>query len=597
MGGIIDIEELISLPIFYFEKVSHDGKKVAFFWNKTGRHELYIKDIETGEIKQVSRGQLPLSPKVPLIWSRDDRLLVTGIDKDGNEQHDIYGFDIKTGEFFEIFKSGGQNYPADFSPDNKKLVFLSTKDGQMNLYIIDLDKKEVKKLTDFEKPVINAIFSDDGEYIYIEANETDDLRNRDVYRLRDDGTELELFFKTRIGNSDDIVDIKGDFAGIMSDFEGFFQPGIMNLKTKEVKWFGDKKHDEYALQISPDKKLFLTLRTENAQLLPHLYEIETGREVRLNLPKGAYNARFAGSRKLLLTHSAPVFRSRMILYDLDKNFFEIFQDAEYGKIKRESLSDAECVKYKSFDGEEIESILYKPKNLKEGEKVPVVVWVHGGPAGVEILRFSLYAQCLTSTGFAVFMPNFRGSFGYGKEFMESIIMDWGGKEQKDIAWGVKFLKQFEWIDEKRIAVVGGSFGGYSVYWQMVKFPQLWRAGVAWVGITDLLKLYEESMPHFKYFLKYYMGDPQKNKDLWIERSPITHIRNFKGPLLIIHGVNDPRCPLSQAKVFRKKLIELGFKEGKDFEYHELFEEGHGSTHKEHLLREFKLMVDFLKRKV
>jgi dipeptidyl aminopeptidase/acylaminoacyl peptidase len=286
----------------------------------------------------------------------------------------------------------------------------------------------------------------------------------------------------------------------------------------------------------------------------------------------------------------------MLLYDIEKGRSRVFQDAEYGSINPSDFSDAECVKYKSKDGTEIEAILYKPKDIKPNEKVPAVVFVHGGPYGQDTLRFDIYAQFITSLGFAVLQPNFRGSIGYGKAFKEAVIKDWGGKDAEDVVTGAEYLKKMDWIDGNRIVVAGGSYGGYATYWQMVRYPEVWGGGIAWVGITDLLKLYEESMPHFKYFLRESMGDPEKDRDLWIERSPITHAKNLKSPLLIVHGVNDPRCPISQARIFRDKLIELGLKEGKDFEYIELSKEGHGSTDKEQKIRIFKLMAEFLRQR-
>jgi dipeptidyl aminopeptidase/acylaminoacyl peptidase len=596
----IDIEELASLPIFYSTTVSWSKTKVAFFWNKTTRHELYVKDIPTGEVKQVSKGQLPRSPKAPISWSRDDKYIVTGIDVAGNEQYDLYAFDIETGEFFEVTKSEGQNYPGDFSPDNKKMIVYSSREKQMNLYILNWQTKEIKKLTDFDNPVLRGIWAEDGEWIYFHTNECKDLRNIDIYRIRPDGTGLMRFLSLKEGSQDYITDISftNNLAAITSDFKGLYQPGIVNLKTKEIRWFGDSKHEETSLELSKDGRYLLTIKSINAEWRPVLYEVDTGKKLDLNLPKGVYlSCQFVSKDKIFLTHSAPTHRERMLLYDMVKGTYQVFQEAEYGSIDPKVFSDAECIKYKSKDGTEIEAILYKPRDIKSNEKVPAVVFVHGGPEAQDILRFDIYAQFITSLGFAVLQPNFRGSIGYGKVFREALINDWGGKDAEDIVAGAEYLKKLPWIDGNRIVVAGGSYGGYATYWQMVKYPKTWAAGIAWMGITDLLRLYEESMPHLRYFLREAMGEPEKNKDLWIERSPITHAKNLKAPLLIIHGVNDPRCPISQARIFRDKLIKLGFKKGEDFEYTELSEEGHGSTDRDQRIRIFKLIAKFLTRRL
>lgn len=595
----IDVEELISLPIFYSTRISWDESKIAFYWNKTGRHELYVKDIETGRTEQISNGQLSRSPGTPIIWSRDNRYLIMGIDKGGNEQHDIFAFDLRSKKFLEISKSEGQNYPGEFSPDNKMMLFSSTRKNQMNIYIIDWNTKKVHQLTNFDNPAMGGLWTKDGEWIYFSTNESKNLRNEDIYRIKPDGSNLERFLRLKEGSSETFSDIsKDNLAAITSDYGGLYQPGIINLKTKEIKWLGDNSHEEITGKFSSDGRYLITLKCINAEWRPSLYEVSSGKKLALNLPNGFYySAQFADKEKIFFMHSNPTHRSRMLLYDIKNGEFEVFQDAEYGNINPDNFSDAKCVKYKSRDGTEIEAVLYRPKGIRKGEKVPAIVFVHGGPKSQSILSFHVYAQCLASSGFAVLQPNYRGSIGYGNKFSDALIKDWGGKEAEDIASGGEYLQTLNWIKGDKIGIAGASYGGYSTYWQMVKYPHLWKAGVAWVGITDLLKMYEESMPHFKYFLRFYLGDPEENKNLWIERSPITHISNFKGPLLILHGVNDPRCPISQARIFRDKLIESGFKEGKHFEYQEFGEEGHGSSDREQRVKVFRLMLDFLKRKL
>jgi dipeptidyl aminopeptidase/acylaminoacyl peptidase len=124
--------------------------------------------------------------------------------------------------------------------------------------------------------------------------------------------------------------------------------------------------------------------------------------------------------------------------------------------------------------------------------------------------------------------------------------------------------------------------------------------VAWIGLTDLLDQYENTMPHYRTeLMEKYLGTPEENEELLVERSPITHVENLAAPLLIVHGVNDRRVPVSQARLFRDALEAAGYEEGEaaDFEYHELGEEGHASTDQDQKLRTFRLLVDFLDRRV
>jgi dipeptidyl aminopeptidase/acylaminoacyl peptidase len=208
-------------------------------------------------------------------------------------------------------------------------------------------------------------------------------------------------------------------------------------------------------------------------------------------------------------------------------------------------------------------------------------------------------QSLVAAGYAVFAPNFRGSSGRGREFMQMVHGDWGGDEQGDIAEAGRWLQHQAWIDEDRVGVIGRSFGGYSTYCQLTMYPQLWATGVAIVGMTDLQALYEESMPHFKSTLEDFLGDPDENEARYRERSPVEHVDAISAPVYVIHGENDPRCPLSQAELFRAALEEKGWTAGKDgeFEYTVLGEEGHGSTDVEQRVRVYDLLTDFLRRRL
>jgi len=209
----------------------------------------------------------------------------------------------------------------------------------------------------------------------------------------------------------------------------------------------------------------------------------------------------------------------------------------------------------------------------------------------------VFAQFLADRGIVVIEPNPRGSSGYGVEFRDACLKDWAGKDLEDIEGAVNYLRSQPDVDPARIGVFGGSYGGYMTYMAMTKKPDLWKAGVAWVGITDLHLLYEGSMEHFKYYLRQQMGDPEQDAGLWRDRSAIHFADRLRGKLLIVHGTNDPRCPLNQATTFRDRLLELGRVEGEDFEYVELSEEGHGSTDIGQKIRTYTLLADFMARRL
>jgi len=151
------------------------------------------------------------------------------------------------------------------------------------------------------------------------------------------------------------------------------------------------------------------------------------------------------------------------------------------------------------------------------------------------------------------------------------------------------------IDANRLGLWGWSYGGYMTFMATTKKPDSWKAAVASVGITDLHRLYEKNNDQFKYYLRQQMGDPERNADLWRERSAIHFADRLRAKLLMIHGSNDPRCPVEQSQLFRDKLLELGRTEGADFEYVEFTDQGHGSADIAHKIRTYQLMADYFQR--
>ena len=304
---------------------------------------------------------------------------------------------------------------------------------------------------------------------------------------------------------------------------------------------------------------------------------------------------FQVDARLLVIYSTDTTRPSMVAYDLATDTHETLLPAEYGSLDPSVFVGGEHVYYQSFDGLAIPAILDRPPEVAEGARLPAIVHVHGGPTAQFFRGFDPFAQFLVDKGFVVLEPNIRGSTGYGVGFRDAALKDWGGADLEDVAAGAEYLKGVPYVDPDRIVVFGGSYGGYMTFMAVTKKPDLWRAGVAWVGITDLKRMYDTSMEHFKYFLREQMGDPEQHAALWADRSAINFADRLRARLLMVHGANDPRCPVEQSRIFRDRLLELGREEGADFEYVELSDEGHGSNDIEQKIRTFRILADYLYR--
>jgi len=629
------LEELASLPTMAHPTVSPGGDEVALYYDVSGRNELHVLDVESGELEQWSDGEVPRNARWWATWDADGERVFFHLDEDGNEQNDIYALS-RDGGAEPIVEMEGQCAVADVSDDGSTLLFASSRDGQMNLYRHDLETGGTEKITEYERAVWGGLLSPDGERVAYATNETDDFDNKDVYVADVDGSEPHNLEIGEVGAEAAPADWgpDGDRLLVSDNTEDLGRMGVYHLGSGEVEWLGDGSDEESPDAFMPDGDRVIGTRTRDAVTMPVVYDLDTGDAREFDLPDGVAGFGMAGAGEnvldddtVILTHTTPTTRSELLAYDLSTDESETLIEAEYGPFSPEEFADAEyftvesdgvpetnqaAIEHEPYEELEIGALLYD-----SGERPsPLIVNPHGGPRGRDSKRFDLYTQVLVSQGFSVLQVNYRGSTGRGREFVEELIDDWGGAEQGDVAVAAEHvLDTRDWIEEDRVVVFGGSYGGYSAYWQMVQYPEFYDAGIAWIGLTDLEDMFENTMPHFRTeLMEKYLGTPEENPDLYEERSPVTHVQNVDAPLFLVHGVNDRRVPVSQARIMRDALEEAGYEEAVDgvasktpqadgeavdgdFEYRELGEEGHASSDQAQKLRMFRLLADFLERRV
>ncbi|MEK7863577.1 MAG: S9 family peptidase, partial [Chloroflexota bacterium] len=534
-----------------------------------------------------------------------------GKDTGGNEQHDLYAIDVTTGAVRQLSSDpGAEEHAAEWSPDdewllvntNKRLPEALDRPGQLNLWKVKRDGTSYVPLTRHSFPAFASAsgWSKDGTRIaYVTNEDMSDLKNRDGYIVDPDGTHPRKVWSVRKGSQDTFGGWHPDSRriAVTSDASGDNRAGILDVETGEVRWLSAEGVEEHALRFSKDGRLLACIRNHESSVTPVIYDVSTGAARTLKLPAGfAVGAQFFDQdRKLLVTYSTDVTRSSLVAYDLASDTYETLLAPEYGSIDRAAFVPSAHVYYPTFDGTQVPAILYTPRDIAPGERLPAIVHVHGGPTAQWYRGFDPFAQFLADRGFVVIEPNIRGSTGYGVAFRDAAIRDWGGADLEDVAAAAEYLKTLPYVDAGRLVVFGGSYGGFMTLIAATKKPDLWKAAIAWVGISDLHAMWAESKEHFRYFLREQMGDPEDDRALWRDRSAIEFADQLRAKLLMVHGVNDPRCPVSQSRIFRDKLAQLGRTEGQDFEYVELGEEGHGSADIQQKIRTFTILADYLDR--
>ena len=610
------LESLARLPTLAHPTASNDGQEVALYYDITGRNELHVVDVDSGRMAQWSDGEVPRNARWWVDWASDGEEVFFHLDDDGNEQNDIHAIS-RDGETESLIEMDGQAMLTDVGEDGKTLLVGSSRDGQMNLYRHHLGG-ETEKITDYERAAWGGVLSPDCERVAYGTNETDDYENMDVYVANADGSDPRNLEIGETGAEAVATDWgpEGERLLVGDNSTDLGRLGIYDLAAETVEWLGDGEFEETPTAFLPDGGHVIGIRSRDAADVPVVYDLDTGEGREFDLPDGV--ATFGNANPVLdenrvvLTHTTPTQRPELLVYDVSTHEYETLVEAEYGPFDPEDFADAEyftfesdgvpetrqaAVEHEPYAELEIEALFYD----SGARPSPLIVNPHGGPRHRDTRRFDLYTQVLVSLGFSVLQVNYRGSTGRGREFVEELYDDWGGAEQGDVAVAAEhIIETYDWIDTDRIVVFGGSYGGYSAYWQMVQYPDLYDAGVAWIGLTDLEDMFENTMPHFRTeLMQKNLGTPEENPDLYRERSPVAHVENISAPIFVVHGVNDRRVPVSQARIFREALEDAGYEEGTDgdFEYRELGEEGHASSDQDQKLRMFEALAEFLERRV
>ncbi len=608
------LEALANLPTMAHPVASPEGDRVALYYDISGRNELHVLDVESGDLEQWSDGEVPRNARWFVDWTADGERVLFHLDDDGNEQNDIHVID-ETGATEAVVKIDGQAVLSDATEEY--VYFASSRDGQMNLYRQAFDADEPEKLTEYERAVWGGELAPTEDHIAYSTNETDDFDNKDVYIADADGSNPRNLEIGEVGAEAVPNDWgpDGERLLVTDNTEDLGRLGIYDLASDEIQWLGDGTYEEGGETFLPDGERVLGIRSRAAESIPVIYDVETGEGRELELPAGVASFGMWGNpildeNRVLITQTTTTTRPELLEYDLSTDEYDVLLEAEYGPFEPADFADVEyftidstgvpetrqaAVEHEPYEELEIEAMLYDSGQRPS----PLIVNPHGGPRARDTKRFNLYSQVLAARGYSVLQVNYRGSTGKGREFVETLIDDWGGAEQGDVVVAAEHaLEEYDWLDDDRIIVFGGSYGGYSAYWQLVQYPDFYDAGIAWIGLTDLEDQYENTMPHFRTeLMEKYLGTPGENPELYEERSPITHLENLSAPLLMVHGVNDRRVPVSQARLFRDALDEAGYEKGTAYEYEELGEEGHASTDQDQKLRMFRLLDDFLARRI
>lgn len=298
-----------------------------------------------------------------------------------------------------------------------------------------------------------------------------------------------------------------------------------------------------------------------------------------------------GGRVVMLADSAT---ETPAIVEIQRGEVQILRSSTWTDLPEDLVSKAEAIDWPTSDGEEAHGFFYAPSNPEfegpEDELPPLIVMVHGGPTSAARPGLSLFKQFWTSRGFAILDVNHRGSTGWGRPFRERLNGNWGVMDVNDAADGVRFLVKEGKIDSNRVAIRGGSAGGFTTL-SALATSDVFTAGTSLYGIADLKKLAAETHKFESRYLGRMLGAQGPDDPVWEERSPITKVENIKAPLLLLQGSEDKVVPQSQAELIKDALE----KEGKTVELKVYEGEGHGFVKGENIRDSIETELDFYRK--
>lgn len=580
---------------------SPDGDRLLITTNATGTFNAATLDLATGAITPLTNSTT--NSVFAVSYFPDDSRVLYTFDEGGNELNHIYvrGEDGKT---------------QDLTPgENVKAAFVSwIEDGAA--FVVQTNERDPKFFDlyrydtgDYARSMIfqnNAglggfTIRNDGKLVAASRERTSADNNLFLIDLAGEAAEPKLITAHEGNVSHVVYDFTpaGDKLIFGTDEYGeFTQSWTYDVATGERQPLIEAAWDVMYVDHSPSGRYRVSAVNADAATQVTITDTKTGKPLTLpaNLPKGDLRqVRFSPDEKqisfLVNADTAP---SNVITVDLKRKKFRQLTNALNPAIAQTDLVTSEVVRYPSFDGLEIPSILYKPHGASAKAKVPAVVLVHGGPGGQTRTGYSAMVQHLVNHGFAVLGANNRGSSGYGKTFFHMDDRKHGEVDLQDIVYGRKYLETLDWVDGENIAIMGGSYGGYMVAAALAFEPEAFDAGVNIFGVTNWVRTLESIPPWWEAFREALfdeMGDPATDAERHRAISPLFHAKNIVKPLLVVQGANDPRV----LQVESDELVAAVKKNGVPVEYLVFPDEGHGFLKRENRIAASNAYVGFLSK--
>ena len=590
-----DIEEFFNNVAISGGYFSSSSDKLIYSSNESGIYNIYEVNINNGVASQLTHSEKEsffIRSYVP----NSDAFLYSA-DKGGNEISHLY-LQKRDGDVLDL--TPGENEKSSFykwSKDSTILYYLSNKRDSryFDLYKMAVCDWKSSLIYENNNNMSVSSISDNEEYLLLSNSITTSENNFFLFEVSSGkvseissapGSYSSAGFSSENKSFFYITDVGKEFAYLMEYNIGSGDSSVLFETNWDVIYSYLSKSGKYrVIGINEDGKNILKVYNEYENKEIKFPSFEDGDIIGLEFSET--------ENKLRLSVGSSKMPNNLYVYDLNDKSLVKLTNSLNQNIDSKNLVNAKVVRYKSFDGLEIPAIFYKPLQGSKNNKVPALVWVHGGPGGQSRMNFNPLIQYLTNQGYAVLAVNNRGSSGYGKTFYKLDDKNHGENDLKDCIWGKKWLQELEYIDQERIGIIGGSYGGYMTMAAMTFTPDEFKAGVNIFGVTNWIRTLK-SIPSYweasRKALYDELGDPYSADSIRLKKiSPLFHASNVKNPVMVLQGANDPRV----LQIESDEIVAELKKNKVPVEYVIFDDEGHGFRKKENQLEGYRKIKNFL----
>ena len=589
------IEQMMDNEAIGGASFSPDKSKILLSSNRSGIYNMYTVPITGGQMEPITKSD---SSSVFAIsyFPKDERMLFR-MDGNGDEIYHIYLRD-KDGSHKDLTPFEGKR--ANFygwTEDKSSILFASNKrdDRYDDLYEMDTETFNPNMLYQNEDGYFIGGLSDDKKYLPlikpINTNDSDLF----LYNLED--KSMVKINENQSANSPE--DFSPDGSALYyttDDGSEFAQLMKYNIADKTKEKVMARDWDIAGSYFTDNGTYQITYINQDAKNAIEIKEVATGNNIPLPATEGmdVSNVGFSDDETMMTFYAGGSHTpSNLYVYNLETKEQTKLTDVLNHEIQAQDLVNAEVIRYKSFDGLEIPAIYYKPHQASAENKVPALVWVHGGPGGQSRQNFSSFIQYLVNHGYAVLAVNNRGSSGYGKTFYQMDDLNHGDKDLKDCVAGKDWLAEQPEIDGEKIGIIGGSYGGYMTMAALTYTPEEFDVGVNLFGVTNWIRTLRSIPPWWeaqKEALYLELGDPNSADSVRLRAiSPLFHTDKVTKPLIVLQESKDPRV----LQVESDEIVAGVKKNGVPVEYVLFDDEGHGFVKKENQVEAYSKVLEFL----